>query len=97
VSKLFESRYSLYRDIYNHKTVHAVEFLLCDVLQESNGILHNYMEVVYDWENYAKLNDSILYEIEYSTDVRLEKAQSLIKRIKTRDYYKFVGEKVIPQ
>lgn len=34
VIKLFQSRYELYRDIYNHRTVHSVELLLSDILME---------------------------------------------------------------
>lgn len=96
VIKLFQSRYDLYKNYYTHRTVHAVELLLCDVLLESHNILYNFEECIFDMEKYVGLTDYILYEIEFSTDIRLKKAQDLIKRIKRRDFYKFVGEKVVP-
>lgn len=37
-----------------------------------------------------------MFEIECSDDSRLDKAKEMINRIKNRDYYKFVGEIVLP-
>ena len=64
----------MYRDIYNHRTVHSVELLLCDVLLESNNVLHDYTKVVRDPVLYSKLSDSVIFEIEMSEDPRLKKA-----------------------
>lgn len=33
IQKLFQSRFDLYKSIYNHLTVHSVEIILCDVLK----------------------------------------------------------------
>lgn len=74
-----------------------MEFLLCDILMETNNILYNYEEAIWDPEIYKNLTDNVIYEIEVSDDPRLAKAQNLIKRIKTRDYYKQVGDIVVPQ
>jgi len=48
--------------------------LLCDVLFESHNILFDYEEVINDPQEYIKLNDGIIYEIEVSKDPRLKKA-----------------------
>ena len=74
VIKLFQSRYELYRDIYNHRTVHSVELLLSDVLLESHNVLYDFTKVIRDPESYSKLSDSIIFEIEMSEDPRLRKA-----------------------
>jgi CxxC motif-containing protein len=41
------------------------------------------------------LNDSIIHIIENSKSVSLIQSQSLIKKLKTRDIYKFVNEVII--
>ena len=46
-------------------------------------------------ESYLTLNDTILSRIELTDDASLKKSQSIIKRIKKRDIYKFVNEVII--
>ena len=92
VMKLFQSRYDLYKQIYNHLTVHSVEIILCDVLKAAHGILCNFEEVIFDPEKYTYLTDNILYDIQVSTDPRLAQAKELIKKLKRRDFYPYVGE-----
>ena len=92
VMKLFQARYDLYKTIYNHLTVHSVEIILCDVLKASHGILYNFDEVIFDPEKYTYLTDNIIYDITVSEDARLAPAQELIKKLKRRDFYPYVGE-----
>lgn len=92
VMKLFQSRYDLYKQIYNHLTVHSVEIILCDVLKASHGILYNFDEVIFDPAQYTYLTDNIIYDIQVSEDPRLATAQSLITKLKRRDFYPYVGE-----
>jgi len=64
VSKLFKSRYNLHHDCYNHKTIHAHELMVVDILlmvQDTNYI--DFKKVIYDPEQYLMLDDSILDEI----------------------------------
>jgi HD superfamily phosphohydrolase len=63
VQKLFQSRYDLYKSIYNHLTVHSIEIILCDVLKEADNVLYNFLDVIYDPAEYTYLTDNILYEI----------------------------------
>lgn len=81
VQKLFQSRYDLYKSIYNHLTVHSIEIILCDVLKAAQNVLYDFREVIFDPEQYTYLTDNILYEIQVSEDERLKKAQDLIKRL----------------
>jgi deoxynucleoside triphosphate triphosphohydrolase SAMHD1 len=84
VGKLFTSRYNLHHDCYNHKTIHAYELMVCDVLFECHNVLYDFVKVVYDPEQYLKLDDSIIDEIVHSEDPRLKKAQEIIERMQYR-------------
>jgi hypothetical protein len=72
--------------------VHSVEIILCDVLKASHGILYNFDEVIFDPEKYTYLTDNIMYDIQVSEDERLAPAQELIRKLKRRDFYPYVGE-----
>ena len=92
IQKLFQSRFDLYKSIYNHLTVHSVEIILCDILKAAHKVLYNFEEIIFDPEQFTMLSDNILYEIQVSEDVRLKEAQELIKRLHRRDFYPFVSE-----
>ena len=92
VMKLFQARYDLYKQIYNHLTVHSVEIILCDVLKASHNILYKFDEVIFDPEQYTYLTDNIMYDIQVSEDPRLAPAQELVRKLKRRDFYPYVGE-----
>jgi hypothetical protein len=55
---------------------------------------HKFSEAIFDMEKYAKLTDSIFYEILRSndTDEKTRKAKEILKRIQQRNLYKFYGE-----
>ena len=72
--------------------MHSVEIILCDVLKASHGILYNFDEVIFDPEKYTYLTDNIMYDIQVSEDPRLGPAQELIRKLKRRDFYPYVGE-----
>ena len=96
VMKLFQCRYDLYKQIYNHLTVHSIEIILCDVLMASNKVLYDFEEIIYDPERYTYLTDNIIFDIQMSSDPRLKKAQELIKKLKRREFYPYVGEVLFP-
>ena len=93
IKKLFTSRYNLHRDIYTHKTIQAYESMAVDVLLKTNGILYDYLKVIFDPNQYLTLDDSILDQITCSEDPRLQEAQQLLERMAYRNHYKCVGEK----
>ena len=93
VKKLFDSRYNLYRDCYYHRVTQSHECLILDILQQTNGILYNYLEAIVDAEQFLMLEDSIVHEVRISDDPRLEKARRLVDRLDRRQLYSFVGEK----
>lgn len=53
VMKLFNCRYDLYKQIYNHKTVHSIEIILCDILLASHKVLFNFDTAIWDPEEYT--------------------------------------------
>ncbi|CAE7230292.1 unnamed protein product [Rhizoctonia solani] len=89
VSQLFESRFSLHKMIYNHKSCKAIELMIVDALVLANPVLH-LADKIHSAEDYLHLNDSILLEIERSKAPELEKSREIIHRIRTRQLYKQV-------
>lgn len=94
VMKLFQCRYDLYKQVYNHLTVHSIEIILCDVLKAAHKVLYDFEEIIYDPERYTYLTDNIIFDIQMSQDPRLAPAKELIKKLKRRDFYPYVGEVV---
>ncbi len=91
VYELFLARYKLYKNIYHHKVQQGIELMLCDIFEIANEE-YNFLECIKDMNKYMMLTDNILRDIEISKSKKLIKAQELIKRIKTRDIYRYVGE-----
>ncbi|CAG8591211.1 4571_t:CDS:10, partial [Cetraspora pellucida] len=95
IYEMFHTRYSLYKRVYTHRVTRALNFMMRDALLKANPIYH-FENVIFDPEEYIKLNDSILYEIEYSEKPELKESKEIIKRIRQRKLYKFVNECIIP-
>lgn len=90
---LYDSRYNLHHDCYQHKTVQALECLTSDILTETDGVLYNYLEAIRDPKQYIQLDDSLLSEVRMSTEPELAKARQLLERFDSRQIYSCVGEK----
>ena len=71
IKKLFDSRYNMYRDCYYHRVTQSIECLILDILMETHDILYNYLEAIYDPEQYLNLEDSVLHEVRLSTEPEL--------------------------
>jgi len=96
VHSLFNTRYSLHKRIYNHPVAKGIEYMVVDVLVLADPIL-KISEKIYQPSKYLHLTDSILEEIERSESPELEKARAIIKRLRKRDLYKMVDQKVLPR
>jgi deoxynucleoside triphosphate triphosphohydrolase SAMHD1 len=55
IYELYRIRYKLYREIYNHPVVSAIEFMIADILKEQNININNL-------DQFCKLTDSIVYQ-----------------------------------
>jgi deoxynucleoside triphosphate triphosphohydrolase SAMHD1 len=94
IKKLFDSRYNLYKDCYNHRVAQSFECLVLDILKEASTIC-DWTKAIRDADLYNNLDDSILHEIRISEEPEYAKARDLLARFDSRKHYSFVGEKVL--
>jgi len=82
----FYTRYSLYKNIYNHKTTRSIDYMVIDILKNSKDFIkfNNIQE-------FLKLNDNILENI-YNFNKTSTITKKLYERIYKRDLYTFLGE-----
>ncbi|KAJ1986013.1 hypothetical protein H4R33_003607 [Dimargaris cristalligena] len=92
---MFHTRYSLFKRIYTHKVEGAIEHMLVDALVKAEPYL-KLTEALHDPERYLYLTDDILRDVERSAIPELAESRELIKRIRSRQLYKFVDEFIIP-
>lgn len=96
IYEMFHTRHSLYKRIYSHRVSRALDLMVCDVLLLANPIM-KISEKIHSPEEYVYLTDSILDEIAKSKDESLSPARELLKKIRTRQLYKFVDQVLIPK
>ncbi|KZT61809.1 hypothetical protein CALCODRAFT_427218 [Calocera cornea HHB12733] len=95
VYELFYSRYSLHKRIYNHKAAVAIEHMIVDALVKADPVL-KLVEQTKDPKKLLYLTDSVVEEVEKSTDAALEESRKLIRRVRVRDLYKVVDYVILP-
>ncbi|XP_024031396.1 deoxynucleoside triphosphate triphosphohydrolase SAMHD1 homolog isoform X1 [Morus notabilis] len=96
IHKLFATRADLYRTVYMHPKVKAIELMVVDALVQANS----YLEIsshIDDPSEYWKLDDTIIKTIETAPDQELKEARDLILRIRRRNLYQFVNEYAVPK
>ncbi|WOG93389.1 hypothetical protein DCAR_0312673 [Daucus carota subsp. sativus] len=96
VHKLFATRADLYRTVYTHSKVKAVELMIADALVQAN----DYLEIashIQDPSQYWKLDDTIIKTIETAPVQELKESKDLILRIRRRDLYQFCNEYSVPK
>ncbi|XP_028089940.1 deoxynucleoside triphosphate triphosphohydrolase SAMHD1 homolog isoform X2 [Camellia sinensis] len=96
IHKLFATRADLYRTVYTHAKVKAIELMVADALLKAN----DYLEItahVQDPSLFWKLDDTIIKTIETAPDQELKEARDLILRIRRRDLYQFCNEYAVPK
>ncbi|KAG8831749.1 hypothetical protein FRC17_002632 [Serendipita sp. 399] len=75
--------------VYTHHAAKAIEYMVVDAMLAADSYL-KISEQVDDPQRYVFLTDSILEEIERSTQPELEKAREIVLRLRTRSLYKCV-------
>uniref|UniRef100_A0A7N0ZW44 HD domain-containing protein n=1 Tax=Kalanchoe fedtschenkoi TaxID=63787 RepID=A0A7N0ZW44_KALFE len=95
VHKLFATRVDLYRTVYVHAKVKAIELMVVDALLQANDYLQ-ISSYAHEPSEYWKLDDTIIKTIETAPDQELKKARDLILRIRRRDLYQFCNEYTVP-
>ncbi|OMO69733.1 hypothetical protein COLO4_28945 [Corchorus olitorius] len=96
VHKLFATRADLYRTVYTHSKVKAVELMVVDALVKANSYL-DISSSIQDPSEYWKLDDTILKTIETAPDEELRESRDLILRIRRRNLYQFCNEYSVPK
>ncbi|KAK9117108.1 hypothetical protein Sjap_016055 [Stephania japonica] len=98
IHKLFATRADLFRTVYTHAKIKAIELMVVDALVSANGDL-NISSYINDPAEYWKLDDTILKTIETAPDQEqeLKKSRELIRRIRRRDLYRFCNEYAVPK
>ncbi|KAF0482367.1 HD phosphohydrolase domain-containing protein [Gigaspora margarita] len=72
VYDLFYTRYSLHKTVYKHRTVRAIDYMICDVLEKADHY-YNFKSAINERnpEKYMQLSDYIFHEIEHlETDIK---------------------------
>lgn len=100
VVDLFSLRYYLHKQMYCHKTVLAVEYMITDAMRLVDHLLH-LTESILDLDFFCKLDEkfiinSIKFMALYNNNPPKEIVDSyeLIRRINTRRLYRLIGSKI---
>ena len=97
----FTTRKRLHRVVYQHKTVQLSSHMVTDILKLADPYYRLTLgpdqtvpihDAMFHETSFLRCTDSILDAIEISTDPSLEPARRLLARLRTRDFYKCVGE-----
>jgi HD superfamily phosphohydrolase len=95
IYNLFQQRYNMHKQYYNHKIGKAIEYMIRDILIESN----NYFKIsdsINNIYNFLNFTDDIINTIKLTNENSLTKAKNIINRIETRNFYNFIDEIIIP-
>ncbi|KAG1719515.1 hypothetical protein EDB19DRAFT_2030262 [Suillus lakei] len=86
VYELFSTCFSLHKNIYNHKTTRAIEYMVMDVLLIAQKHMRSaeYIDVL---EKYPHLTDDSFHCINMTKPEDLAPARKIFDRIQTRDLY----------
>ncbi|KAF9906960.1 SAM domain and HD [Linnemannia zychae] len=93
--ELYHTRFSLFKRVYTHRVGKAIEYMLTDALLAADRVM-GISQAIYNGEEYLHLTDDIIRQIERSREPGLEDSKAILKRIRTRNLYKFVDELLIP-
>jgi len=90
---LFHIRWTLHRQVYQHKTVKLIGELLVQAMLHADETF-DFSSSISNMERYTYLTDSIFYEILRSKDEskNMRRAKECIRRIQSREVYQFCGE-----
>ncbi|CAI5458097.1 unnamed protein product [Closterium sp. Yama58-4] len=97
VNELFWLRAKMYRNVYAHKTVKAVEAMILEALTHANHVFR-FSDIVEskDLDRFCQLDDTILREILRSRDPSLAKLQEILRQLERRQLYQYMNEFVVP-
>lgn len=94
--ELYHTRFSLFKRVYTHRVGKAIEYMLTDALLAADSVM-GISQAIFNGDQYLHLTDDIIRQIERSREPGLEDSKAILKRIRTRNLYKFVDELLIPR
>lgn len=92
LNDFFNHRYKLFKYLYLNASSVSFDFMYQDLMVLANEDW-KFEEIIYQPEEYMKLNDGILFKLE---DSKNKNITDLVKRFNNRDNYKFIGELNLP-
>ena len=87
---LFNTRYTLFKQVYTHRAGKSVEYMVTDALVEADIAWNRKLsKSALDPELYIGLTDGVLRSIGFAPneDGHLGKAKAIVKRIRKRNLY----------
>ena len=91
--ELFHIRWTLHRQVYQHKTSQIIEAMLTEALLLADEKF-KISASIHNMERFTDMTDSIFYEILKSTDQdeNVVKAREILRNIQNRRLYQYCGE-----
>jgi len=93
--QLFESRYSMFKQVYSHRVGKAIELMIADAFMSADPIMH-ISDQLENPEDFMSLTDSLLVRIQFSKEKELEEARQIVYNIRKRNLYHMADEAVLP-
>ena len=84
---LFRTRHDMHRQIYCHKGVISVQYLIIELFFELNDVL-NIANSINNMEHFCDITDE--YIIESAKLLKIDKAIKIVKRLEHHDLYPFI-------
>ena len=102
INEVYNMRTRLHQFVYQHRIANVAEGMITDVLKaaktftfrDSNGNLTKLADAVHDPAAFTTLTDSVLDMIAAHSAEGLDEARALMRRLKSRDFYRQVGDHV---
>jgi len=93
IEDYFRTRFTMYKEVYNHNTVRGIEYMIKELLSMSQDIIPIYETVLHDdWDTFIMLNDSIIDILQFMSLGSDNNIPKIIDRLNRRNIYKCVGE-----
>ncbi|KAL4162590.1 hypothetical protein PRNP1_003126 [Phytophthora ramorum] len=92
---MFQQRYQMHKQIYNHRKGKAVEFMICDAMLLADKEL-GICVATQTPEEFQFLTDHVVHSIEASKSETLSDARAVLKRMRRRELYEFIDEYLLP-
>ena len=98
VEDFFRVRFIMYKEVYNHRTVRCLEYMISDFMKQIDELICIKKTVEEDnFGDFLEINDTIIDIVKF-VNIRtrendyVSKAVEIVERIDKRDIYKSVGE-----